>query len=242
MLILPAIDLKDGKVVRLLQGRADAVTVYSDDPVAVARRWQYEGASYLHLVDLDGAFEGTPKNFDTIKQILAAISIGAEVGGGLRNDKDIQRLLDVGAARCVVGTKACESIQIVRDLVKHFGKRIAIGVDARDGFVAVKGWTEATKLRAIEFGKQLADAGVHCIIYTDISTDGMLGGPNLKAMSEMCDALLARPAPHCGVIASGGVCKTDDVHALRALGKKNLGGVIIGKALYDGKLKLGEVL
>jgi len=236
MLILPAIDLKGGKVVRLLQGRADAVTVYSDDPVAVARRWQYEGASYLHIVDLDGAFEGTPKNFDTVKQILAAIAIGAEVGGGLRTAEDIQRLLDAGAARCVVGTKACESPNAVRDLVERFGKRIAIGVDARDGFVAVKGWTEATKLRAIDFAKQLAKAGVHCIIYTDISTDGMLTGPNLKAMAEMCDAV------SCKVIASGGVSSADDVRALRALGKKNLGGVIIGKALYDGKVKLGEIL
>lgn len=236
MLILPAIDLKDGKVVRLQQGRADAVTVYSDDPVAVARRWQYEGASYLHLVDLDGAFSGTPKNFDMIKQILAALQIGAEVGGGLRTAEDIRRLLNAGAARCVVGTKACESIATVREWVKQFGKRIAIGVDARDGFVAVKGWTVKTKLRAIDFAQQLADAGVHCIIYTDIATDGMLVGPNLNAMAAMCDAV------PCGVIASGGVGSSDDVRGLRALNKKNLGGVIIGKALYDGKVTLAEIL
>lgn len=239
MLILPAIDLKAGKVVRLRQGRAGDVTTYSDDPAAFARQWAAEGARYLHVVDLDAAFEGEPKNWDALKKILGAVKIPVELGGGLRTEEHITRALELGVTRAIVGTKACESLDFVANLVKRHGDRIAVGVDAKDGFVAVRGWVTASTLKAVDFGKQVADAGVKTLIYTDIAKDGMLQGPNFAAMAEMADALATTPT---GVIASGGISCAADVHKLRALGKPNLVGVIIGKALYDGRLTLGEVL
>jgi phosphoribosylformimino-5-aminoimidazole carboxamide ribotide isomerase len=231
--IFPAIDLKDGRVVRLRQGQADAVTVYSDDPAAMALRWQNEGGRYLHVVDLDGAFSGEPKNWESVRKILAAIKIPVELGGGLRTEQQIQSALDMGVTRCVVGTKACESPAFIQTLVKKFGERIVVGVDARDGMVAVRGWTEKTSLVARDFVMQIAKLGVKTIIYTDIATDGMMVGPNLKAMSEIANA-----APSVDIIASGGVSAEKDISALKALGKKNLVGVIVGKALYEGKIDL----
>lgn len=234
--IFPAIDLKDGRVVRLRQGQADAVTVYSDDPGAMALRWQNEGGRYLHIVDLDGAFGGEPKNWESVRKILAAIKIPVELGGGLRTEQQIQSALEMGVTRCVVGTKACESPAFVQALVKQFGERIVVGVDARDGMVAVRGWTEKTSLVARDFVTQIAELGVKTIIYTDIATDGMMTGPNLQAMAQIADAAL----PHGGmdIIASGGVSAEKDIAALKALGKKNLVGVIVGKALYEGKIDL----
>lgn len=239
MLILPAIDLKAGKVVRLRQGRAGDVTTYSDDPAAFARQWAAEGARYLHVVDLDAAFEGEPKNWDALKRILGAVKIPVELGGGLRTEEHIARALELGVTRAIVGTKACESLDFVAGLVKRHGDRIAVGVDAKDGFVAVRGWVAASTLKAVDFARQVSDVGVKTIIYTDIAKDGMLQGPNFAAMAEMADALAATPT---GVIASGGISCAADVHKLRALGKPNLVGVIIGKALYDGRLMLREVL
>ncbi|MCX7824033.1 MAG: 1-(5-phosphoribosyl)-5-[(5-phosphoribosylamino)methylideneamino]imidazole-4-carboxamide isomerase [Verrucomicrobiae bacterium] len=239
MLILPAIDLKGGKVVRLRQGRADDATIYSDDPAAVARHWEREGARYLHVVDLDAAFEGEPKNWPALEQILESVRIPVELGGGLRTEEHIARALELGVTRAIVGTKACESLDFIAGLVNRHGERVVAGVDARDGFVAVRGWVVASTLRAVDFGRQLAAAGVKTIIYTDIARDGMLQGPNLAAMAEMADALAGTPT---GVIASGGISCADDVRRLRALGTPNLVGVIIGKALYDGRLALREVL
>ena len=233
-LIYPAIDLKGGKVVRLQQGRAEAETVYSDDPVAVAKRWEDEGARYLHVVDLDGAFAGEPRNWDLVQEIIKAVQIPVQLGGGLRCRAHVQEALDMSVTRVVLGTKACDSPDFVSALVEDFGKHIVVGIDARDGFVAVKGWTEKTKLSAIGFAHQINQLGVSNIIFTDVSTDGMLAGPNYAAISSVCAAVT------CNVIASGGVASLDDVHRLQGLTEQcpNLAGVIIGKALYDGRIDL----
>lgn len=233
-LIYPAIDLKDGKVVRLQQGRADAETVYSNDPAAVARRWACDGARWLHVVDLDGAFTGEPRNWDRVRAILGAVQIPVQLGGGLRTREQVASALAMGARRVVVGTKACESPEFVSALVKEFGNRIAVGVDARDEFVAVKGWVEKTRWTAVEFVQRIDQLGVGTIIFTDVSTDGMLRGPNIAAISAVCAAV------QCDVIASGGVSQTEDVSRLRVVSVEhpNLVGVIIGKALYDGRVTL----
>ena len=235
MIILPAIDLKDGKCVRLRQGRADDVTVYSDDPVAQARAWLEQGAEQVHVVDLDGAFQGEPKHTAVIARIVQAIGIPVEVGGGLRTDAHIERLLQAGVTRAIIGTRALESIGALASLVKRFGEAIAVGIDARDGYVQVKGWVETTGTLAVDLAKQAESAGVRTIIYTDTATDGMLGGPNLAAMAQMCRAV------PCRIIASGGVSAPEHVTALKALGCANLYGAIVGKALYDGKTTLAAM-
>jgi len=235
MIILPAIDLKDGKCVRLRQGKADDVTVYSDDPVAQALRWRGQGAEQLHVVDLDGAFQGEPKHAEVIARIVRAIGIPVEVGGGLRTDAHIERLLQAGVTRAIIGTRALDSIGALDALVKRFGDAIAVGIDARDGFVQVKGWVETTGTRAIDLAKQAEAVGVRTIIYTDTATDGMLGGPNLEAMRQMCATV------SCRIIASGGVSAPEHVTALKALGCENLYGAIVGKALYDGKTTLAAM-
>lgn len=235
MIILPAIDLKDGKCVRLRQGRADDITIYSDDPLAQARHWLEQGAKELHVVDLDGAFTGEPVHTEVIRQIIAMLKIPVEVGGGLRTDAHIQQLADAGVTRAILGTRALESVDALRALVARFGDLITIGIDARDGFVQVKGWVETTNTRAVDLARQVEDAGVKTIIYTDTATDGMLGGPNLEAMAEMCQQVT------CNVIASGGVSAPEHVIALKALGCPNLYGAIVGKALYDGKTTLAAM-
>ena len=237
-IIYPAIDLRGGQVVRLRQGLADAQTTYSGDPAAMARRWAEQGAQWLHVVDLDGAFDGTPKNWDSVRAILKAVKIPVQLGGGLRAQSQIKEALAMGVSRCVVGTKACESTAFVAQLAQEFSGRVAVGIDARDGFVAVKGWTEKTKLGAIDFAQQVDRLGVQHIIFTDVSTDGMLTGPNYNAVAAVCGAV------QCQVIASGGVSQASDISQLRKLAKQyhNLNGVIIGKALYDGRLDLKSVL
>jgi phosphoribosylformimino-5-aminoimidazole carboxamide ribotide isomerase len=182
-LIFPAIDLKGGKVVRLKQGRAEATTVYSDDPAAVAKRWEGDGARYLHVVDLDGAFEGEPRNWDGVRAILRAVQIPIQLGGGLRRRSQVEEALQMGVTRVVLGTKACDAPDFIGALVQDFQKRIVVGIDARDGLVAVKGWTEKTKLTANEFAQQVNRLGVQNIIFTDVSTDGMLTGPNYSAIT-----------------------------------------------------------
>ncbi len=235
MTIYPAIDLKGARVVRLHQGRADAETVYGNDPASAARDWVEQGAQWLHVVDLDGAFSGEPRNWDCVRAVLTAVNIPVQLGGGLRTRQQIADALAMGVSRCVVGTKACEPA-FVKSLVAEFGAKIAVGVDARDGFVAVKGWVEKTLLAAVEFARQISGLGVRTIIFTDISTDGALTGPNLKAVSAVCAAV------KCDIIASGGVSTADDVRRLRELKHPNLTGVIIGKALYDGRVQLKDVL
>jgi phosphoribosylformimino-5-aminoimidazole carboxamide ribotide isomerase len=236
-LVYPAIDLKGSKVVRLHQGRADAETVYSDDPAAVARRFEEEGARFLHVVDLDGAFEGEPRNWAGVEKILEAVQIPIQLGGGLRSRAQIEDAMKMGVTRVVVGTRACESPAFVQQLAADFGVHVAVGIDARDGFVAVKGWVESTELSAVEFAKQIDRLGVKHIIFTDIATDGTLTGPNYNAVRGVCEAV------KCFVIASGGVSSVDDVRRLQEMADKlpNLTGVIVGKALYDGRMQLGDL-
>ncbi len=234
--IYPAIDLKGGRCVRLLQGRADAETVYGQDPVAMATHWAEQGAHWLHVVDLDGAFAGHPAQVDLVARIVAAVKVPVQCGGGLRTDADIQRVLDAGVSRAILGTRAWADPKGLAALVARFGDRLAVGIDARDGLVQIKGWTETTNLTAVALARQADSLGVRTLIVTDTATDGMLKGTNLEAMLDVCSAV------RCEVIASGGVSRADDVRALRGLGQANLAGAIVGKALYEGHATLPELL
>ena len=233
MEILPAIDLKGGRCVRLLQGRADQETVYSDDPIATARHWVALGAERLHIVDLDGAFEGEPRHLDIAIRIAGEAGCKVELGGGIRTDETVAKALEGGIERVVVGTRALSSPGWLRDLARRWPGRIVAGIDARDGKVAVKGWTEVSEIDAIELGRQVAGFGVRAIIFTDIATDGMLTGPNIAAMRAMAEAV------DVPVIASGGVSSIGDI---RALAELPIEGIITGKALYDGRLDLAEAI
>lgn len=234
--IIPAIDLRNGRCVRLRQGAADAETVYEEDPVAVARRWAAEGAQRIHVVDLDGAFQGKPVHTALIAAIVHAVGVPVQTGGGLRTDEDIDTLLDFGVDRVIVGTRILSDPAGVGRLAARIGDRLAVGIDARDGMVRVKGWVEATSLTATDAARAAEAAGVKTVIFTDTSRDGMLAGVNVAAMSAMCDAV------KCRVVASGGVASPADVAALVGTGRKNLEGVIVGKALYDGKVTMKELL
>jgi phosphoribosylformimino-5-aminoimidazole carboxamide ribotide isomerase len=235
MIILPAIDLKDGRCVRLRQGRADDATVYSDNPVEMAKHWVDEGGEYLHVVDLDGAFEGRPIHLDVIKRIADAISIPVEVGGGLRTDEDIARVLDAGVSRAIVGTRAFADPDSLAETVSRFGEHVAVGIDARDGNVQVKGSVETTNMRAVDLARKADEMGVGTLIVTDTATDGMMVGTNVAAMDEICKAV------SCRLIASGGVTTPDDIRALSQLGHPNLYGAIVGKALYEETTTLAEL-
>lgn len=233
--IFPAIDLKGGRCVRLLQGRADAETVYGQDPVAMAQRWVEEGARYLHVVDLDGAFQGFSVQHAIVKRIIDAIDIPVQIGGGIRTDEDIQRLVDYGAARVILGTRAWADPGALAKLTARFGDRLAVGIDSRDGKVQIKGWTETTSLTTIDLAQKADALGVKTLIITDTATDGMLQGPNIGALDAVCRAVKA------GVIASGGVTTPEDVTALKALGYANMIGAIVGKALYEGRSTLAAL-
>ncbi len=235
MIILPAIDLQNGNCVRLRQGRADDSTIYSDDPVEMAKRWADEGGEYLHVVDLDGAFAGRPLHLTAIARIVAAIPIPVEVGGGLRTDADVRMLLDAGVRRAIIGTRAFADPDSLADTVRQFGDRVAVGIDARDGRVQVKGWVETTDMLAVDLAQKADALGVETLIVTDTATDGMMIGTNVAAMDEICKAV------SCNVIASGGVTTPDDVRALAALGHANLYGAIVGKALYENTTTLSEL-
>jgi phosphoribosylformimino-5-aminoimidazole carboxamide ribotide isomerase len=231
MLLLPAIDLMDGQVVRLKRGLAAEKTIYSNDPVAFAKKWQAAAADWLHLVDLDAAFSGEPRNLSHVARICTAVNVPCELGGGMRNLENITAAFGAGVQRVILGTRACESLDFVREACSTFGgDRIAVGIDAKEGLVAVKGWTETTTLRAIDLALSAQAAGAGTIIYTDIATDGMLEGPNYSALEELLDLL------HCNLIASGGVSRPDDLRRLASL--PGLYGAIIGKALYEGKITL----
>ena len=236
MVILPAIDLKGGKCVRLRQGREDDVTVYGDDPAAQAADWRRQGGLELHVVDLDGAFAGTPKHAAVIAEIIGAFGGPVEVGGGLRTPEALAAVMDAGAARAIIGSAALENPEFLSSSVEIYGDRIAVGIDARDGLVQTRGWVETSRTRATDLARAVAAMGVKTIIYTDTATDGMLGGPNLAQMAAICDA-----APDCAITASGGVSSVRDVMNLVALGKANLRAAIVGKALYDGRVTLAEL-
>jgi len=234
--IIPAIDLKDGRCVRLRQGRAEAATIYSDDPITVAKRWVAEGATYLHVVDLDGAFQGRPVQTHLIARIAQEAGAPVEAGGGLRTVGDIKALLDAGVDRVVLGTGAVNSPKQMRVLADKFGTRLAVAIDACAGVVQVQGWVASSKVRAVDLAVEMERAGVTTLIYTDTTVDGTMAGPNLRGVTEICSAV------SCAVVAAGGIAAAEDVRNLRKLGADNLVGAIVGKALYDGKVTLRELL
>lgn len=233
--IIPAIDLKGGRCVRLRQGQPDQESVYSADPEEMARRWHAAGAEWLHVVDLDGAFRGRPAHLDVIARIARAIPIPVELGGGLRTDADLDAALACGVARVVLGTRAWAEPEALQRLVKRYGEQLAVGLDARDGRVQVKGWLETTGVLAVDLARRADEMGVRTLICTDTATDGMLTGPNVRAMETLCRAV------SCSVIASGGVASAEDVRALRRVGCPNLAGVIVGKALYEGRVEFRDL-
>lgn len=234
MLVIPAIDLKDGKCVRLLQGREEKATTYSDNPAFTARKWQACGAKLLHVVDLDGAFTGKQKNIDAIKSIRNSISIDIEVGGGIRDLNKIDELMGVGINRIVLGTVVTENPFVLRDACAKYPGRIIAGIDAKNGKVAVKGWVAVTGIDAKKLAGEAEGYGAAGIIHTDISKDGMLAGPNMGAVEEMVNTV------KIPVIASGGVSSIEDIRSLMKI--KNLWGVITGKAIYSGSLDLKEAI
>ncbi|MEI7554311.1 1-(5-phosphoribosyl)-5-[(5-phosphoribosylamino)methylideneamino]imidazole-4-carboxamide isomerase [Candidatus Chlorohelix sp.] len=233
MLIIPAIDLKDGKCVRLYQGDYNQVTVFNDDPVEVAIQWREQGAQYLHLVDLDGAKAGKPVNLLVVKRIIEASGLPVELGGGIRDEAIVEEALSAGVDRVVLGTVALRDTGLAERLCRRWGERIVIGIDARNGLVAVEGWTETSNVTATLLATEMAKRGATRFIYTDISRDGTLTEPNYEALRDFMESA-QKP-----VIASGGVAKAEHVAKLRETGAE---GVIIGKALYTGDLKLSEVL
>ena len=236
MTIYPAIDLRNGRCVRLFQGKADQETVYFENPAEPARSWEEAGATHLHVVDLDGAFAGSSANLDAVRSILQVEGLKVQLGGGMRDKTAIDKALSLGLERVIIGTRACEEPEWIGSLVEKFGaEKIVVGIDAKDGMVATKGWVETTKTDAIELAKSLQSMGLRWIIHTDVATDGAMKGPNLDAQKKMAQAV-----PECQVIASGGVTKESDVDDLRSLSSEqpNLEGVIIGKALYEGTVNL----
>ena len=236
MKIYPAIDILGGQAVRLIQGRKDQMTVYGD-PIEMATKWVNKGAEWLHVVDLDGAFEGKPKNLGVLRNMAAAVpKAKIQVGGGIRSMSTVGLLFDAGIERIVLGTAAVQDQEFVKNaLAKHSG-RVAIGIDARDGNVQVSGWTEDSQIGAIDLARRLQDAGVRLVIYTDISRDGVLEGPNVEATRQMLENT------QLSVIASGGVSSLKDVHRLAEINHPKLEGVIIGKALYEGRIRIEEAL
>ena len=235
MILYPAIDLKDGNAVRLLRGEMDAATVFSDDPASQAKAFQDAGCKWLHLVDLNGAFEGQPVNGSAVDSILAATSVPAQLGGGIRSVGTIENWISKGISRVILGTVAVEDPNLVREACHAFPGKIAVGIDARDGKVATRGWATETDVDATDLAKSFEDAGVAAIIYTDINRDGAMQGPNVKATADLARAV------SIPVIASGGVSTLQDLIDLKECGVR-LDGAISGRALYDGALDLGEAI
>lgn len=233
MRIYPAIDIKDGKCVRLFKGRFDEMTVYGDNPAQMAAKWEKEGGEFLHVVDLDGAKLGHGANAEVIKQICAAVKIPVQTGGGIRTMADIEAKLCCGINRVIIGTSAVRDEEFVREAVAKYKEKIVIGIDATDGKVAIEGWEKVSELGAVEFAKRMEALGVQTVIYTDIATDGTLAGPNAAAMAEMVKNT------HLDVIASGGIGNLDHIKALIPTGVE---GVIVGKALYTNNVELSQAI
>lgn len=235
MLLIPAIDLKDGKCVRLRQGRMEDDTVFSDDPVAVAGKWVEQGARRIHLVDLDGAFAGKPKNADIIHAIAKAFpEVPVQIGGGIRDEETIQGYLNAGVKYVIIGTKAVTEPHFVSDVAVEFPGHIIIGLDAKDGKVAIDGWSKLSRHDVIDLAQQFESDGVEAIIYTDISRDGMMNGVNVEATAKLARAI------HIPVIASGGITNIDDIHALGEIAEDGIMGAITGRAIYEGTLNFAE--
>lgn len=236
MLVFPAVDIREGRCVRLVEGRPDMETVYSDDPAAMARMWEEKGARWLHVVDLDGAFSGSPKNLDVIEKIREAISIPVQVGGGIRDLNTIKLLMDVGINRVILGTVAINDPDLVSSVCSRFGEAVVVGIDARDGKVAIEGWGVTSERNALDLAVEMKELGVKRIIYTDISRDGTLKGPNVEAVREMAVQTGLR------VIASGGISTLEDLKSIKKLEHVGVEGVIIGKSLYAGRVRLEDAM
>lgn len=236
MIVIPAIDLKEGKCVRLEQGLMDKDTVFNDNPGAQAKVWQDQGAELLHIVDLDGAFAGEPKNRAAIEAIVKALSIPTQLGGGIRDIPTIEAYLDLGIDRVIIGTAAQRNPELVEEACKRFPGRIVVGIDAKNGMVAVQGWAEVTDITAVDLAMKFEGFGVSAIIYTDISRDGMMQGPNIEATRALAESV------SIPVIASGGVSSLLDIRNLMAVEKSGVTGVITGKAIYTGAIRLAEAV
>lgn len=236
MMIIPAIDIKNGKCVRLLQGRMDAETVFSNDPSAMARQWEDQGAEMLHVVDLNGAIEKSPQNLPSIQKIVQAVHIPVQLGGGIRDLKTIRQYFNIGISKVVIGTEAIRNPQLVRQACKDHPGSIVVGIDARKGRVAIEGWTLNTDILAIDLARQFEDCGVTAINFTDIHRDGMQTGPNIEETRQIAEAV------RIPIVASGGVSSLEDIRNLLPLSKSGVIGVITGKALYSGTLNLKEAM
>ncbi len=238
MEILPAIDLKGGRCVRLTQGAFDRVETYSEDPVKYALRWEREGATRLHLVDLDGARMGTPQpaNIEVVRQIVRRIKIPVELGGGIRSAEIVERMLRIGVERVILGTTLAQNADLAADILRQYGERVVVGIDAKNGLVAVSGWMDHTDESATAFAKRMVKLGARRIIFTDVAMDGTLAGPNIPALSQMVSAV------DIPVIASGGIGTLDHVKAVASVKADNLEGLIVGKALYAGSITLPDAI
>jgi len=235
MLVIPAIDIRGGKVVRLAQGKAECETVYSDSPLEIARMWAGQGADLIHVVDLDGAIEGEPKNLKQVKEIIDEVDVKIELGGGIRDLETLQSLIDSGVEKVVIGTRALEE-DFISKASKRFGDRIVVGIDAKDGTVLTKGWLFKTQMKAVDLAEKISSLGIRTINYTDISRDGMLKGPNIDSLKKILKV------KGVDIIASGGVSTIEDVTRLKALSVSGLKGMIIGKALYEKTIDLKEAI
>ncbi len=236
MLLIPAIDLKNGRCVRLLQGEAAAETVYSDDPASMARSFEDAGAKRLHLVDLDGAFKGKGANLVSIRSILKNISIPVQLGGGLRNAENIEKMFELGVSSVIVGTMAVKNPDVLEEVIKRFtGEKVILGIDARDRKVSIEGWQEGTEIDDVEFALRWKKFGIQRIVFTDIARDGMLSGPNLEALGDFARRTGLK------IVASGGVSSMEDLELLKTLEVDGVDQVISGKAIYEGKLDLKEI-
>ena len=236
MLIIPAVDIKNGKCVRLLQGRMDQETVFSEDPAAMARKWARAGAKLIHVIDLDGAFAKHPQNMNAIEKIVKSVNIPVQLGGGIRNLETIRMVIEKGVDRVIIGTRAVQSPEFVMNACDEFPGRIVLGIDARRGMVAIEGWSQTTHVRAIELANQFEDSGLVAINFTDIHRDGMLSGPNLEEIRLLAEGT------RIPVVASGGVFNLTDIHPLLELESAGVVGAIVGKALYSGSLDLNEAI
>ncbi|MNW31053.1 1-(5-phosphoribosyl)-5-[(5-phosphoribosylamino)methylideneamino] imidazole-4-carboxamide isomerase [compost metagenome] len=234
--IYPAIDIRGGKCVRLVQGDYNRETVYNDNPLEVAREWERLGGTFIHLVDLDGAKAGHPVNDDIIRSIASAVQVPVQVGGGLRTRADVDRVLSLGVSRVILGTAAIEDRAFTEEVLGTYGDKIAIGLDARNGYVATRGWLETSEVKAEELARELAAKGAETFIFTDISRDGMMQGPNVEAILSLAKSSGRQ------VIASGGVSTMDDLLKLSSHAKEGISGAIVGKALYTGSIQLDEAI
>ncbi len=235
-IIYPAIDIRGGKCVRLIQGDYNQETVYNENPVEVAKSWEDQGAQWIHLVDLDGAKAGQPVNHELIGEIAKAVKVPVQLGGGLRTKADVEKLISLGVSRVILGTAAIEDRTFVEQVLKEHGDQVAIGIDARNGYVATRGWLETSEVKAEDLAVELAEKGARTFIFTDISRDGMMKGPNVEGIVQ-----LAKVSGQ-SVIASGGVSQMSDLERLAAHSQDGVGGAIVGKALYIGNIQLSEAI